>query len=481
MVGVRMWVTKVEQAFERYRPYVDDWAAFVEALARPLPTVVWVNLRRARPAEVRRFLEEEGFAPEPLAWYPAAFRLPPDARPAHTWVYKAGLLHIQEEVSLLPVVALDPQPGERVLDLCAAPGGKMALMAVRMATRGTVVANDVDFGRMRAVRHAVERLGLVNVSMIRHNGANLPRAVGAFDRVLVDAPCSCEGTARKNPEVLDLCGVDESLRHQGLQKALLRRAVQLCRPGGRVVYATCTFAPEENEAVVSAVLEEMGEAQLRVVPVTVPHLRVGEGFTEWYGRRFHPSLRHALRVWPHHNDTGGFFVAVLEKAPDAPAPDVPPPVREQPRYHVASMAEWAAYWETRFGIPAEAFAGRLFLRRGRGIDLVAEDHRPPLRPQPEAIGMPVLHTKGATPKPTTAAALDLAPRATRQVVDLTRDQVEAYLRRERVRLSATQAQACEEGGYVLVRYRGFGVGTALWRPEGATGGWLESLFPKGWG
>lgn len=467
---------KIVNAFARYRPYVDDWAAFVEALSRPLPTVVWVNPLRLTPEEGGRLLQEAGFPATPIPWFPGAFRLPPAARPSQSWLYAAGLIHIQEEVSLLPVALMTPQPGERVLDLCAAPGGKTALIATAMGGRGTVVANDVDYLRLRAVRHIVERLGLTNVSITRYNGANLPRDAGAFDRALVDAPCSCEGTARKNPEVLDMCGVDESLRHQGLQKALLRKAVQLCRPGGRIVYATCTFAAEENEAVVDAVLREVGEATVQVVPVQVSGLKVTPGFTEWYGQRFHPSLAHAVRVWPHHNDTGGFFVAVLEKAPDAPAPPFLPPVEEQRPEHLAPREVWLTYWEETYGVPPTAFAELLLLQRAqKRVDVVSAGHVPPVRPRPEAMGVPLVHTKSATPKPTTAAALLLAPHASRRVVDLTDAQVEAYLRREATPLTAAQRASCTGGGYLLVRYRGFGLGTALCRGER-----LESLFPKGW-
>ncbi len=248
------------------------------------------------------------------------------------------------------------------------------------------------------------------------------------------------------------------------------------------MYATCTYAPEENEAVVDAVLREMGE-QVRLVPVSVPGFRATEGFTEWYGQRFHPTLTLAARVWPHMNDTGGFFVAVLEKSPESSGELMPPTVCEQWPEQVADPALWIRFWHDRFGIPEDTWTRLCFLRRGRkGIDLVHQEHRPPGRPRPEAVGIPLLHTKSATPKPTTAAALFLARRAVRQVVDLTQAQVAAYLRREAVVLSGAQAMTVQAKGFVLVRYRGYGLGTGLWRPgEKAGGGILESLFPKGWG
>ncbi len=300
----------VPEVLRRYQPIVDDWEAFVDALHRPLPVCAWTNTLRLTPAQLAVELEAEGLRPVPLRWRSDAFRLAPEAEPGNCLAYVLGHFHVQEEVSLLPVLLLDPQPGERVLDLCAAPGGKTAQIAVRMENRGTVVANDRHPLRLRQLSGTIERLGLLNVSTTLHDGATFPLESGPFDRVLVDVPCSCEGNYRKDPTVADGFAGSPELCAQ--QQALLHRAVALCRPGGRIVYATCTFAPEENEQVVDAVLRDWGD-RLRVVPVRVEGFRVAEGITEWNGRRYHPSLQHALRVWPHLNDTGGFFVVVLER------------------------------------------------------------------------------------------------------------------------------------------------------------------------
>ena len=466
----------------RYKSLVDDWNAFLDVIVRPLPTVIWTNTQRISPQALRRLLADLGVEVTPVSWYPGAFRLPDGVKPGHLWPYKVGLFHVQEEVSLLPPVLLAPRPGERVLDMAAAPGGKSAQMALLMENRGTLVANDIGSDRMRALRHVLERLGILNVSTLVHDGSNIPATVGYFDRVLVDAPCSCEGTARKNPEVLRLCGLDVSLEYQGVQKALLRKAVQLCRPGGRVVYSTCTFAPEENEAVVDAVVREFGEARVRVVPVQVTAFRTSPGITEWAGRRFHPSLVHALRVWPHHNDTGGFFIAVLEKSPEGwtRVPPQAPLLREARPEWVVDPSPWLRVLEERFGIPPEAFADYTFLRTGKqGIRIVSRDHRPPLRPAPDAVGMLFMHTKGRFPKWTTAAVLTFGHLATRNVVEVTRRQLEAYLRREDISLGREQAAACSGRGYVVLRHQGVTVGLGLFHPDNG-GGTVASLFPKGW-
>lgn len=473
----------LDAAFARYRSIVDDWDAFLEALARPLPPVVWANPLRLPPNRVWRLLEEEGIRGEPVPWYPTARRLPLAARPGKTWLYQVGLLHIQEEVSLLPVVILDPRPGERILDIAAAPGGKTVQMAVRMGNRGTIVANDVGFARMRALRHVLERLGILNVSTTIYNGANLPREMGAFDRVLVDVPCSCEGTARKNPEVLATCGLNTSLEHQGLQKALLRKAVLLCRPGGRIVYSTCTFAPEENEAVVDAVVRDFGQHRLRVVPAHVPALRATAGLTRWGNHQFVDGMEGAIRIWPHHNDTGGFFVAVLEKSAEGwgTFPPEIPPIPDLWPDRVVNAGPWLEFLHERFGFPEGLFDDYLFLRMSRkGLHIVSRDHRPPRRPRPDAVGTLFVHTTGRTPKITTAGALAFGHLATQNVIPLRRDQLERYLAREDITLHPEQVEACTGPGFVIVTHAGVVVGTGLYRPAPAHKHVLESLFPRGW-
>ncbi|MEL7061519.1 MAG: RNA methyltransferase, partial [Acidobacteriota bacterium] len=151
-----------------------------------------------------------------------------------------------------------------------------------------------------------------SVASLVADGANLPTTLGHFDRVVVDVPCSCEGTSRKHPGLLDRPAAEHA-RYRGRQRALLRKAVQLTRPGGRLVYSTCTYAPEENEEIVAAALTEAA-GELRVVPLEPASLRAAPGLDRWQGRDLPIELRGALRVWPHHNDTGGFFVALLEKA-----------------------------------------------------------------------------------------------------------------------------------------------------------------------
>ncbi|HET6568833.1 MAG TPA: RsmB/NOP family class I SAM-dependent RNA methyltransferase [Rhodothermales bacterium] len=298
--------------FDRYRTIVPAWDAFCDALERPLPTCIWTNLLRTTPTRMHHWLETEGFALAPLPWCAGAFRLPAEVKPGTLLPYRIGHVHVQEEVSMIPPLLLAPLPGERVLDACAAPGNKTAQIAAAMQNRGTVVANDRSEGRLHILRRTMARLGIMNVTTTVADAARYPDADESYDRVLVDVPCSCEGTSRKHPHMTLDCSAEHGRRMGGVQKVILRRAVDLCKPGGRIVYSTCTYAPEENEAVVNAVLNE-SQGTLRLLPACIDGLVSSAGLEQWNGAVFDATLRHCVRIWPHQNDSGGFFVAVLEK------------------------------------------------------------------------------------------------------------------------------------------------------------------------
>jgi NOL1/NOP2/sun family putative RNA methylase len=293
---------------ERYEPLVDDFAAFRAACERPLPSAVRVNTIKTTVGRARRALDRDGVAHEPTDWHPGLLTL--DGQPGANWPYVHGWLHGQEAVSALPARVLDPEPGERVWDACAAPGSKTTQLAALMDDAGTLVATDSNLGRISALRSNAERLGVTNTAITnedaRHHSLK-PFSGELYDHALADVPCSCEGTVRKNPDTLDEWSLSHVRGIAGVQKAILRRAVQVTREGGTVVYSTCTFAPEENEAVLDHVL---GEEACRLADVDVP-LAASPGITGWEGESYHPSVERARRIYPHHNDTGGFFCAKL--------------------------------------------------------------------------------------------------------------------------------------------------------------------------
>ena len=300
------------EALERYEPLVEDPAAFYAACERPLPSAVRVNTLKTTVERARRALADGGLTVEQADWHPGVLRLPDD-QPGDNWPYFHGWLHGQEEVSAVPAAVLDPDPGDRVWDACAAPGSKTTQLAALVEDRGLVVATDNNLGRISALRSNAERLGATSIAVTNEDARNhslKPWQSRRYDSALVDVPCSCEGTIRKNPDVLEEWSMEHVEGVAGVQKGILERALQVTREGGTVVYSTCTFAPEENEAVLDYALTE-AHADCRLASFDLG-LETRPGVTEWQGRSYDDAVRKARRIYPHHNDTGGFFVAKLE-------------------------------------------------------------------------------------------------------------------------------------------------------------------------
>jgi len=461
-------------AFDRYRPLLDDWPAFRASLRRPLPVTAWTNTLRTTPVALQRWLRRDGFDPRPLGWCPEAFRLQADVRHGDSLAYLAGWYHVQEEVALLPVQLLAALPGEAVLDLCAAPGNKTAQLAVALRNRGTLIANDRSAGRLNILRTTLARLGLLNVTVTSTDASRFPLSAGPFDRVLADVPCSAEGTVRKYPRVAFHSNLENSRRLARVQQSILSQAVRCCKPGGRIVYATCTFAPEENEAVVAEVLRRFADEDLRLIPTRLPGFRTTPGLTSWEDQAFPPTLRHAHRIWPHQNDTGGFFIAVLQKGETlrdmASAPSTPAPA-SQPRPVLEVL-------EDRFGIPAAAFASYRFHPSGKALYCVAGDHPFPDLPRVLQCGLRFVKTGQDYPKLTTEAALAFGHLARHNVVPLDAAQTQTFVNRGDLTLSPSQGSYCTSPGYVMVSYDGQILGIGSY--EGEPGRRLSSLFPKQW-
>ncbi len=276
---------------------------------RPLPRAVWTNRLKSHPDETGEWLPERCPEATPLTWMEGAWRIPPQVAPG-TWPeFLMGMIHCQEEVSIWPVLLLDPRPGEHLLDICAAPGNKTVLAGMLMQDQGCCLANEINWKRFQSLRDVLNRLGLTQVVTTQADGRHLPGRYG-FDRVLADVPCSCEGTSRKHSGWIRSTPFNKRIQLSKIQTQLLKRAVELTRPGGVIVYSTCTYAPEENEAVISGIDPEWAVLESLSFP---PGFHYDPGLREWKGQVFRRDIGLAARFWPHHNDTGGFFVARLRR------------------------------------------------------------------------------------------------------------------------------------------------------------------------
>jgi len=281
-------------------------AALAEAGNQSPPLVVRANrLRTTRDALLAELRERfPDAAPGALA--SDAIVLGRRGNPALEPAFLAGRFSVQDEASQLVVALLDPQPGERVLDVCAAPGGKATAIAERVGPQGEVVALDRHARRLDLVSRQARRLGLENLRTLARDAtrplADLAAARG-FDRVLVDAPCSGLGTLRRNPDARWRIAPGEPARLAVVQRAILRQAAETLVPGGVLVYSTCTLVPEENEESVRALLADRPQLALASADAGPAEAR------PWLG------ADGFLRTWPHRHDADGFFAARLVRRP----------------------------------------------------------------------------------------------------------------------------------------------------------------------
>lgn len=296
--------------FERYREMIPDFEDFVASLARDPADHVRVNPARADGASVAATLALLGLSATPEPWFPDLLRVEGSGpkKLGVTLAHALGHYYIQSASSAVSALALGAKRGDGVLDLCAAPGSKTTLVAGIVGDEGFVVANEPSPKRLTSLVANIRRLGLANVAVTSYAGQHFPLRRD-FARILVDAPCSGEGTwlgreARPKP-------MTEGQKREltARQKAILDRAAALLAPGGEIVYSTCTYAPEENEEVVAEAVARHG---LALLPLGLD-LPVAPGLKAWDGREFPEEMTNAARLYPHRFDSEGFFVARMAK------------------------------------------------------------------------------------------------------------------------------------------------------------------------
>ncbi|THD73237.1 RsmB/NOP family class I SAM-dependent RNA methyltransferase [Thalassobius vesicularis] len=321
LAGLRNHTIEHPEMPDAVRLECPDWAmaplrqrfggAFAKEMAAtltPPPLDLRVNPIRASRAEVLKGLHKLGLEAEATALSPNGIRLPERLSLARLPGLKTGEIEIQDEGSQLVALLVDAQPGERVVDFCAGAGGKTLALAAQMNNRGHLVACDVNESRLKRCAERLRKAGLHNAEtrlLASETDKWVKRRKGGFDRVLVDAPCSGTGTWRRNPDArwrAPELGLEALI---ALQSRILASAARLVKPGGRLVYATCSLLPEENEAQVAAFLA--ANPAFRVVPLAeaAPNLT---GLT--------PA--EYLSLTPARHDTDGFFAAVLQRADQAP-------------------------------------------------------------------------------------------------------------------------------------------------------------------
>ncbi len=423
------------QAFlDRIKTQVgEEYPHFLESLERPRAVALRFNpLKGEKPVLP--------FAREDVPWEPMGCYYDPESRPGLHPYHEAGVYYLQEASAMAPVALLDPQPGEKVLDLCAAPGGKTTQIAGRMAGEGLLVCNEINPKRAKILGKNIERMGVSNALVLNEHPQTLQRKfVGFFDRVLVDAPCSGEGMFRKEEAAVTDWSVETVQMCAARQAEILDSAASMVRPGGVLVYSTCTFAPQENEEAVEGFLARH------------PEFTSEEVSAPW----FTPAGIGMFRLWPHKLKGEGHFAAVLRKTGGE---EEEPPALKEAKLPKA-WEEFAR--ENRIHLPA----GKALLF-GQTLYWVPE-----ITPDLKGLrvirpGLELGELKKDRLEPAHALALWLKEAKNR--IDLPADskEITAYMN--------GQTLPCKEKGWTLVQVGGYSLGWGK-----ADGTVLKNHYPKG--
>lgn len=384
----------------------------------------------ARPAD----------AEEEVPWAENGYRVPLDTLDGATIAHEAGAYYMQEPSAMVAAAALHPTPGERVLDLCAAPGGKSTQLATYLQGQGLLVCNEPHPGRAQILSRNIERMGVPNAIVV----SSLPEKMcgpwkGFFDKVLVDAPCSGEGMFRRHPESREEWDESAPARCAQRQKQILDCAAQMVRPGGMMAYSTCTFNALENEGVIADFLAH--HADFALVPFALPGLAACDG---------------QLRIWPHKVRGEGHFVALLCRQGEAALP-----IGEHLPAADKASAQAAAVWAQEVGVQLPgmvcAFGGQL---------VCPPVTMPPLKGiKVLRLGLHVGQMKGKAFVPDHAIALAL--KCARRV-EVDEKAALAYMHGESL--------PCEDDlrGWITLVYQGMQLGWGK-----ASDGQIKNHYPKG--
>ncbi len=471
---------------DRVRPLFPEdgaeFSAFLASFDEPSAQGLRANPARIGRDALRALLPRLG-EPEALGdvpWCPDGLLLGSGAAPGRHPLHEAGLYYVQEPSAMLPAEVLAPQPGERVLDLCAAPGGKSVQIAAKMGGEGFLLANDLHEDRARALARNLERCGATNAAVTAASPERLAdRLPGFFDRILVDAPCSGEGMLRRDPASAGRWASYADGRCRREQDAILDAADALLAPGGRLVYSTCTFEREEDEDAVAAFLDRHPEYLLEPV-AKAPG--VSDALDLPPGR----GLTAAARIWPHRAPGDGHFCACLEKPGERPDPAARRHASASGGLMPASLVAFTRFAEeTLEDAAAERFAAWIAGARFARLD-GDHVHVLPTTP-PDLSGLRVLKRGfhlgaleegrgGLRFAPSHSLALVLAPGEARRSVDLPVEDGTAlrYLKGET--LSVPGSGLSDAGGWAAATVLGYPIGWL--RPMG--NGMFKNLHPPGW-
>ncbi len=446
-----------------FQKLIDDLIGEKDAVERILNSVkegttFRINPLKTSEKEAVSLLEEEGFKVEPISDIPYAYisRYEP-FQLGKSLSHYLGNIYIQDLSSMIPPIVLDPKEGELVLDMAAAPGSKTTQLVSLMNNRGLIVANDPSLKRIKFLAFNLMRIGSVNSVVTIFQGNRFGRLYfETFDKVLVDPPCSALGTIKASPEVLKWWRMKKSEKFTRLQWDLVVSGIKALKPGGILVYSTCTIVPDENEAIIDKALKQY-PVRLEEINVRWKRIKVREGIKEFHGEKYSPDMVKTLRLYPHENIGEGFFIAKLRKIDTMKRPlDVPEmkflPLVDKGHHSIKDMIRAL---EDHFGIPEEFFEGflfevakeiRIFSHEASKLPFLSYSHR----------GLPIAKPGRIPPILTTWGAQFLGRIAKRNFINLEDvSELLVYLKKESLSVEKNRK------GQQIVLYKGHPIGYGI--------------------
>lgn len=479
---------KLPEAFEQRMKHMlgDEFEPFLASYEQERYYGLRVNTLKASVGE---FFELSPFQLSPIPWCKEGYYYDGEERPGKHPYYYAGLYYIQEPSAMSPVEMLDVRPGDRVLDLCAAPGGKSTQIAAKLQGQGLLVANDNSADRVKVLAKNIELFGVRNAAVLNETPNALARVFGGFfDKILIDAPCSGEGMFRKDENMIRSWSPESVQTCVVMQKDILDASAKLLAPGGRIVYSTCTFAPEENEARIADFLDR--HPHFEVVPIS-ESWGFAEGRPEWiaenrqgspiFSDRAAESVKGTVRLWPHCIQGEGHFIAVLQYNGEGRGIEDNPAVKKGKKPPVqtdSNRVEIISRFFAEMGLPdipgKLVFFGDLAYLAAPGLpDLSSLKVTRP--------GWYIGNMKKNRFEPSQALAMGLRAKEAVRSVSFSVDSLEVvrYLKGETLQLQEHEIAKRDAGvtakGYCLVCVDGYPLGWGKW-----IDGMLKNEYPPGW-
>jgi len=293
-------------------PNSEDFDEFEKIVHTSQARFLRCNTLKISPEDLSKRLSKKWTIQQPFEKNPEIFLVTSNLLPGelgNSIEHVLGYYYIQEVSSMMPPLALDPKPGELILDLFASPGSKTTQIASMMENEGTIIANDLKHDRIKILASNLERCGVSNTIVTKNDAiglcSKLSKEGWKFDKILLDVPCSGEGTLRSSPKTFLMWNIKVVKKLSRMQKKFIAFAVKLLKPGGTLVYSTCTHSPEENEAVLDFALKNF---PLKVESLSLP-LKCRPGITSWKEESFSSDLKKTCRVYPQDNNSEGFFIS----------------------------------------------------------------------------------------------------------------------------------------------------------------------------